>query len=98
MVQQKRLHITALKANAHKAAGSNDESVLTTMTGSNEIVKILEKDVEQALAQLQEAETHLTQTLIGSLGEEHMETKVAYLQKLALKLTELKRSLVCKPR
>ena len=81
MVQQKKLSLAALKA----------KSQTLTNASPNEIMSILDKDLEQALSQLQQAETDLTQVLIGRTDQAYMEEKVEVLQQLAMKFTELKR-------
>ena len=81
MLQQKKLSLAALKANAQTLNNASPD----------EIMSILDKDLEQALSQLQQAETDLTQMLIGKTDQAHMEEKVQTLQQLAMKFTELKR-------
>ena len=86
MVQQKKLSLAALKAHAQASLAEN----------SDEIVKILDKDLEAALCHLHKAESDLTQILIGQTDEAHLEGKVQALQELAMKFEALKRPcLVC---
>ena len=94
MVQQKKLGLAALKANAQAVLATNDDAQLHTLSAPDEIMKILDKDLEQALILMQQTETELTQMLICKTDHEHLEMKVEFLQKLAMKLTELKRPFV----
>ena len=94
MVQQKKLGLAALKANAQAVLATSDDTRLGCIPAPDEIMKILDKDLEQALILMQQTETELTQMLIGKTGHEHLEVKVEFLQKLAMKLTELKRPFV----
>ena len=91
MVQQKKLGLAALKASAEAVLATSDDTRLGCISAPDEIMKILDKDLEQALILMQQTETELTQMLIGKTGHEHLEVKVEFLQKLAMKLTELKR-------
>ena len=91
MVQQKKLGLAALKANAQAVLATSDDAQLQTLSAPDEIMKILDKDLEQALIVLQQTESDLTQMLIGKTSHAHLEEKVAFLQKLAMKFTELKR-------
>ena len=91
MVQQKKLGLAALKASALAVLATSDDTRLGSLSAPDEIMKILDKDLEQALILMQQTETELTQMLIGKTGHEHLEVKVEFLQKLAMKLTELKR-------
>ena len=94
MVQQKKLGLAALKASAQAVLATSDDTRLGCISAPDEIMKILDKDLEQALILMQQTETELTQMLIGKTGHEHLEVKVGFLQKLAMKLTELKRPFV----
>ena len=86
MVQQKKLSLAAMRLRAEA----------TLATDEDEIMKILAKDMDQALDRLHQAETDLTQMLIGKTDHQHLEEKVQVLQQLASKFTELKRPcLVC---
>lgn len=94
MVQQKKLGLAALKASAQAALATNDDTRLTGISAPDEIMKILDKDLEQTLVLMHQTETELTQMLICKTDHEHLEMKVEFLQKLAMKLTELKRPFV----
>ena len=94
MVQQKKLGLAALKASAEAVLATSDDTRLGCISAPDEIMKILDKDLEQTLVLMHQTETELTQMLICKTDHEHLEMKVEFLQKLAMKLTELKRPFV----
>ena len=91
MVQQKKLGLAALKASAEAVLATSDDTRLGCISAPDEIMKILDKDLEKASIVLQQTESDLTQRLIGKTSCADLEDKVAFLQKLAMKFTELKR-------
>ena len=85
MVQQKKLSFAAMKANAEASLATDED----------EIMKIQVKSMDEALSPSHQAETKLTQMLIGKTDQQYLE-EVQMLQQLAIKFTELKRPcLVC---